>query len=608
MSATQFVPDYLAWRPGLALLTAVILCAGISRADRFPPDPVEELRLALKARVAPDRNLTERVQALRNLADMRRALALQEWRPEAASAEETEKAERQAQLLLVERFKKEVRQVLKQGTIDARLAVMVMLAEMGTSIWAPDPEDLNGIARTFAADLAEVIKSADTPRIREAAAVTLGQVFPDPDVAVPALGELFASSNVDERRAAASGLANLIRTAADLASRSGSQSGLQEPERIRGDVARAVRDVVPVAGRGLTDADLIVRRLSAEAMFQAASALKNQVPQPRIVGAGEEAFELRPGRALLQEARTALLPAMEVFKQQTPALGQALKDPDLGVRAPTQRALGELGEARLRLLRADNVESTPAGSPPPGAPRGADYHRGRLTPVAMKVQAARQPDPLLDVLGDLLPTLEEQVRDPNVQIRLGAVDVLEMLWHAAEPAAPALIQALTDSNRFVRWASARTLGKMGPVQPATAVPALARLLFDDDLDVRLSAATALDRFGPAAEAAVPDLIRATTASDADERIAAIRTLGGIGTGAQSAVPALSAALAAVPSRPFLQPDADARVRQTAAEVLGRFGSLAASAEPALRAALNDPNSDVRKAASDALLSILQAQK
>jgi HEAT repeat protein len=64
----------------------------------------------------------------------------------------------------------------------------------------------------------------------------------------------------------------------------------------------------------------------------------------------------------------------------------------------------------------------------------------------------------------------------------------------------------------------------------------------------------------------------------------------------------------VPSRPFLQRDADARVRQTAAEVLGRFGSLAASAEPALRAALDDPNSDVRKAASDALLSILQAQK
>src|SRR5579864_3523794 len=111
MSAIQFVRDYLAWRPGLALLTAVILIAGISRADRFPPDPVEELRLALKARVALNRNLTERVQALRNLADMRRALALQEWRPEAVSAEETEKAEQKAQLLLVERFKKEVRQV-----------------------------------------------------------------------------------------------------------------------------------------------------------------------------------------------------------------------------------------------------------------------------------------------------------------------------------------------------------------------------------------------------------------------------------------------------------------------------------------------------------------
>ena len=55
-------------------------------------------------------------------------------------------------------------------------------------------------------------------------------------------------------------------------------------------------------------------------------------------------------------------------------------------------------------------------------------------------------------------------------------------------------------------------------------------------------------------------------------------------------------------------DPDPRVRQIAAEALGRFGSLAASAEPALSKALDDSNADVRKAASDALLSILQAGK
>ena len=55
-------------------------------------------------------------------------------------------------------------------------------------------------------------------------------------------------------------------------------------------------------------------------------------------------------------------------------------------------------------------------------------------------------------------------------------------------------------------------------------------------------------------------------------------------------------------------DPDPRVRIIAADVLGRFGTLAASAEPALRNALDDPDSDVRRAASEALLSILQAQK
>jgi HEAT repeat protein len=202
------------------------------------------------------------------------------------------------------------------------------------------------------------------------------------------------------------------------------------------------------------------------------------------------------------------------------------------------------------------------------------------------------------MLRDVLPLLAADVANPDVQVRLGAIDAIESYGPAAVSAAPALIRALGDPDRFVRWSAGRTLGKMSLAEPAAAVSGLACLLFDPDLDVRLAASTALDRYGPAAKDAVPDLIRSIRASDADMRIAAMRTLANIGTDAQPAVPALAAALS----------DADERVRQVAAEVLDRFGPLAISAAPALRAALDDANADVRKAASEALLSVLQAEK
>jgi HEAT repeat protein len=592
MSATWLIRHYLARRPGVAVLFAVLFSAGMSLADRFPPDPVEELRQGLRA-FTPAPDLSQRILALRNLAEMRRALTLQDWRPEVAATEEPAVASRQkAQLLLAERFRQAVRQVLKQGTTDARLAVLGMLAEMGPSVTAPDPEDAKGIARTFAPDLVEIIKSGDLPSVKEAAARTLGQIFPDPEIAAPALREMLASPSVSERRAAASGLAGLMRTAGQLASKTGGAAGFQAD---RGDIVQAIRDVVPLAGRGLTDPDLDVRRSSADAVLQAASALANQIPQ---AGTGEEPFRVQPDVTSLTQARTALRPAMEVFQQQTRALGKGLSDPDLEVRRQLQQTLEDLGAARLRLLHGAEPNAVPDGTPPPAGTPGAALDRGQATLVALTFQRAAAPDLLLETLQELLPALERQLADPNVQIRLGAVDALEEYWRAALPAAPTLVRALADPDLFVRWAAARTLGKMGPVQITTAVPALARLLFDGDLDVRLAAATALERFGPAAESAVPELIRALRASDAVEREAVIRALEGIGTGAQPAIPGLVAALS----------DPEARVRQMAADLLGKFGSLAARAEPALRRALDDPDSEVRRAASDALLSIIQAQK
>src|SRR6266404_563756 len=75
----------------------------------------------------------------------------------------------------------------------------------------------------------------------------------------------------------------------------------------------------------------------------------------------------------------------------------------------------------------------------------------------------------------------------DVRARRAAIDVLEALGQEAAPAAPSLVRALADPDRFVRWAAARTLGQLAPEQAATAVPGLARLLSDADLDLRVAA-------------------------------------------------------------------------------------------------------------------------
>jgi HEAT repeat protein len=594
MRSIQLLRNPLGWQQLATVLLITLVWATLGLADRFPPDPVEELGLALRG-PAPEPELGQRVEAIRSLGDMRRALGLQEWGSQVGGLEELAVPKRQAFLLLVERFKKGVHQVLRQGTNTTRLAVMAMLAEMGPSVRSSAPEDQKGIARAFTPDLVALIERGETPQIKETAARTLGLIFANPDAAVPALRELYGSRSVAERRAAAEGLAALMRTVGHLTSRSElATTPLEDRMELIQDIMQAVKDVVPLAGRGLSDPDREVRHLSAEAIMQAALAVSNQVAQPRAI----DEVELPGERTKSEQTRSALLPAMEVFAKEASALERGFNDPDPQVRSVIARALEELGGARQRLLHTPASNYAPPNTENPSRPRGANLGRDSLQLVSMKAQAVPSADPLFGLMQALLPTLEARVRDPNVQVRLEAINVLETLESSAVHAVPVLVHALSDPDLFVRWAAARTLGKMGPVEPSHVTPALARLLFDRDLDVRLAAALALERIGPAAQTAVPDLIRALGASDAIEREAAARALGGIGTGARPAIPALAAALS----------DADPRVREIAAKVLGRFGPLAASAEPALRKALDDAEPLVRTAASDALLNILPEQK
>ena len=71
---------------------------------------------------------------------------------------------------------------------------------------------------------------------------------------------------------------------------------------------------------------------------------------------------------------------------------------------------------------------------------------------------------------------------------------------AADQVVPALKQALTDENKYVRLAAAVAMARIAPKKPES-IRTLAGLLSDEHRDIRASAAVALGELGPLAKAA-----------------------------------------------------------------------------------------------------------
>jgi HEAT repeat protein len=560
---------------------------GTARADRLREDPVEELRLALRIPVVdplknPDelafrrQNLAKKILSLKTIGELRRALALNDWldgdeNPQIRAIDRDIRAE------VAHHFEREVRSALASANPAIQEAAAKTVGEMGSSIrGVGQPGET--VTRPLAPDLAKVIQTG-SPAVQDAAARALGTINADPDIAAPAVASLLASQQLALRRTAATALGEMINKVTQLIpSRGLSVTGVATT---RADVIRVSTAVVPKLGIGLADADPEVRRLSADAIQQAAIANGELIPDPlktqRFPPPGrklskEERDELTAHYNEILNERAELLPLSTALREQVPALVRQLNSPDTMNRIAACRALEEMAYARFKLERRRT--SMP------------------VLPEAPEIKPIPVPDD--PDLSRILIQFSAGVEDPEVAVRQATVDGLEMFGDTAKPVAASFVKALGDANIYVRLAAARALGKIGPVEEATAVSALAKLLDDPDLDVRINAAGALERFGPAARAAVPELAQTVNRGDTEIRIAALRGLEGIGTDAQVALPTMISALS----------QDDPRVRRAAAEVLGRFGALARPAEPALRQALEDSDAEVRKAASDALLNIL----
>ncbi len=225
-------------------LALVLCCSGIARADRFAPDPVLEFRQALSLSLreymprdpeqlaklengpadqraaflknARTSDLLHRMELLKTVPEMRRALGAQEWREK--GSDEQNKIDSDIRDILINRFAKIVTDTLENGSQLAKLAMMGMLAEIGTNNRLL--EDQTRIAKVFTPALTKLIRSAGNRDIRMAAARTVSQIGCDPAAAAPALGELLQSKDAGERRAAAEGLAGIIQLLNNLSNQS----------------------------------------------------------------------------------------------------------------------------------------------------------------------------------------------------------------------------------------------------------------------------------------------------------------------------------------------------------------------------------------------------
>jgi HEAT repeat protein len=220
-----------------------------------------------------------------------------------------------------------------------------------------------------------------------------------------------------------------------------------------------------------------------------------------------------------------------------------------------------------------------------------------------------------------LNTLNKALSSPDQTTRLAAIEVLDSLaLDAAALDEVNIIGALSDEYLWVRRTALRILNRIGPVKAEKIVPAVIPMIRNDqDNELAKPLATLLSKYGAKAAPAVPALTKAIAGGggDPDTRISFLQTLSAIGPDAKSAIPAIGQILKPIDANlnvqtpgsppPYIPPTPvkydNVSVRAAAANALGSFGALAKEAEPSLQAALIDPDADLRKAASEALLRI-----
>lgn len=216
-------------------------------------------------------------------------------------------------------------------------------------------------------------------------------------------------------------------------------------------------------------------------------------------------------------------------------------------------------------------------------------------------QPATPPDERASEKPNRVAELRAQLKDPDMSVRLKAVEELGPMAESSQEAVDALMEAVSDSDPMVRRFVGYGLSDVKSPSAALIV-ALMKLFQDPELDPRQAAGNALAKLAPRVEAdSVRELAAALAAatSDKDEtiRIHAVMGLYGLGAPGALQVPAVKPALERALKDPSVH------VREAAAGAIGELGTAVPGTVALLIKALADPVHDVRKHAVIALEKI-----
>jgi HEAT repeat protein len=122
--------------------------------------------------------------------------------------------------------------------------------------------------------------------------------------------------------------------------------------------------------------------------------------------------------------------------------------------------------------------------------------RALLLAVSLFLEIGCGSQPPATVHGKSFEYWLEALHDPDVRIRIKAVESLGNVGIENPATVPALIKTLEDREARVRGAAVLALLKIGPDAPE-AIPALQKMLNDKDAKVRQYANKALEKIGNA---------------------------------------------------------------------------------------------------------------
>jgi HEAT repeat protein len=461
--------------------------------------------------------------------------------------------------------------------------------------------------------------SARVAAIREVAQIGLA----DSGRSIPAVVKALDDPDASVRAQAAQSL-GILGSYVVWARMTGNADGAQ-------DEAAFDAAIKALLGAMASDTQALVRSAAAEGLGNI-SATSPPAPRPRgsRKGEGDKAAE----------AQTPS-PSPVDYPAVVTALIAALGDKDGQVRASVASALGAAGpkvseEPPPPLVAALKDESSATRAATAKAlsrfSRGVDQVLAALIPLSAKddvsvrqacVQALRDIKPSA-LSAAAIPALVEGLKSSDRDIRFFAVRLLARFGPEAKDAVPNLIAVLNEplgSDQSTAGGgramvtiftgpaqeAAIALGKIAPGTPraAESIAALARIVSAGPRQRRASAANALGEFAAKAAPAIPDLVKMLEVADSDDALsAASEREAGVKALARVAADSPSSEAVVSVLRHSLRSDSK-KPRASVVTALGQLGPKAAVAAPEIEALKNNPDPNVRKAATRALEDVGQ---